>query len=525
MSGDKAGTANPSEEERASLAETVKLYLPLWPFVLGLALGRTGVIVASFGSYTRTDDGIFTDGSMLVAVGACAIIVVLLAIRDIHLPKRRIRLLMHLSIAGESAMLSLLAITSVLGVADDRLHFALCTIATFVGLATLSFWLRRARGSTTATAAVFVFSALFISEITIYLCSLAPTHLAYVLGLAFTLAQLPCMKAARLRSKLFAELRPAADIRDYFGFAKSMLANRWFLAATACGIGLMAVVIGLLRGYPSGNPIGFAPLTRVAYMLLTMSIAATVVWAAIRGRKHIMTVGVWVIMQALTVLALLAYTVFPDALDIGAVFTTALNATMTAFSWYIAIAFMSHGWREPYYYVFSGWTVWLGCRALARIVLIGIYSATTSDPLSASIIGAILIVSMQVVFVQFIFIAGWESPQRCAQQNDGQEPLPETPAKQSALEKIMGLDKNESLSGMRQAAMQHSAEEMGAQFLLSEREMEVLALYALGFTQKRVAEELFISQGTAHAHIKRIYAKTGLHSRQEILDYMQHYTS
>ena len=30
---------------------------------------------------------------------------------------------------------------------------------------------------------------------------------------------------------------------------------------------------------------------------------------------------------------------------------------------------------------------------------------------------------------------------------------------------------------------------------------------------------------TAHAHIKRIYAKTGLHSRQEILDYMQQYTS
>ena len=69
------------------------------------------------------------------------------------------------------------------------------------------------------------------------------------------------------------------------------------------------------------------------------------------------------------------------------------------------------------------------------------------------------------------------------------------------------------------------AEEVGKQFLLSEREVEVLSLYALGWTQKRVAEELFISPGTAHAHIKRIYAKTGLHSRQEILDYMEKYTS
>ena len=89
----------------------------------------------------------------------------------------------------------------------------------------------------------------------------------------------------------------------------------------------------------------------------------------------------------------------------------------------------------------------------------------------------------------------------------------------------MALDENESMSELRQATMQHNAEEMGKQFLLSEREVEVLTLYALGHTQKRVAEELFITQGTAHAHIKRIYAKTGLHSRQEIIDYLEQYAS
>ncbi|MFR3273178.1 MAG: LuxR C-terminal-related transcriptional regulator [Slackia sp.] len=38
-----------------------------------------------------------------------------------------------------------------------------------------------------------------------------------------------------------------------------------------------------------------------------------------------------------------------------------------------------------------------------------------------------------------------------------------------------------------------------------------------------VAEELSISQTTAHTHIGRIYAKTGLHSRQEILDYVRNH--
>ena len=51
----------------------------------------------------------------------------------------------------------------------------------------------------------------------------------------------------------------------------------------------------------------------------------------------------------------------------------------------------------------------------------------------------------------------------------------------------------------------------------------MLALYASGMTQKRVAEELHISQTTAHTHIGRIYTKTGLHSRQEILDYFKQY--
>lgn len=89
----------------------------------------------------------------------------------------------------------------------------------------------------------------------------------------------------------------------------------------------------------------------------------------------------------------------------------------------------------------------------------------------------------------------------------------------------MGLDSHDNLEDMRQNAMRHSAEIMGEQFMLSEREVDVLALYATGLTQKKVAEELFITPSTAHAHIKRIYAKTGMHSRQDILDYIKEYAS
>ena len=50
---------------------------------------------------------------------------------------------------------------------------------------------------------------------------------------------------------------------------------------------------------------------------------------------------------------------------------------------------------------------------------------------------------------------------------------------------------------------------------LSERELAVLALLAAGRTNKEIAEELFIAQGTVKAHVASVYRKLGVHSRAE----------
>lgn len=53
---------------------------------------------------------------------------------------------------------------------------------------------------------------------------------------------------------------------------------------------------------------------------------------------------------------------------------------------------------------------------------------------------------------------------------------------------------------------------------LSAREKEVLALALRGRTNERIAQELFIAKSTADTHLRRIYSKCGVHSRQELLD-------
>jgi DNA-binding CsgD family transcriptional regulator len=55
-------------------------------------------------------------------------------------------------------------------------------------------------------------------------------------------------------------------------------------------------------------------------------------------------------------------------------------------------------------------------------------------------------------------------------------------------------------------------------FALSKREAEILPYALRGRTSERVARELTISKSTVDTHLRRIYAKTGVHSRQELID-------
>ena len=53
---------------------------------------------------------------------------------------------------------------------------------------------------------------------------------------------------------------------------------------------------------------------------------------------------------------------------------------------------------------------------------------------------------------------------------------------------------------------------------LTERESEILMMYASGRSAVYIAEELFLSNYTVKTHLRRCYAKLGIHSRQELLD-------
>ncbi|NPD31755.1 helix-turn-helix transcriptional regulator [Eggerthellaceae bacterium zg-997] len=59
---------------------------------------------------------------------------------------------------------------------------------------------------------------------------------------------------------------------------------------------------------------------------------------------------------------------------------------------------------------------------------------------------------------------------------------------------------------------------LAARYRLTSRETEVAELVARGHTVARIAQMLFVSENTVKTHSKRIYAKLGIHRRQDLLD-------
>lgn len=63
--------------------------------------------------------------------------------------------------------------------------------------------------------------------------------------------------------------------------------------------------------------------------------------------------------------------------------------------------------------------------------------------------------------------------------------------------------------------------EIAERFGLSQRETDVLFLLAKGRTISFIADDLSVSFNTAKSHIRHVYVKTGVHTRQELLDMVE----
>ena len=72
----------------------------------------------------------------------------------------------------------------------------------------------------------------------------------------------------------------------------------------------------------------------------------------------------------------------------------------------------------------------------------------------------------------------------------------------------------------QQLLFERCCKEIARDFELSNREIDVLALLARGYSAARIQKELYIAAGTVNYHTRNIYGKLGVHSKQEVIDLM-----
>ena len=80
---------------------------------------------------------------------------------------------------------------------------------------------------------------------------------------------------------------------------------------------------------------------------------------------------------------------------------------------------------------------------------------------------------------------------------------------------------NASDSNSIDNAFEGGVEGIAAASGLTRREREILGYLARGRSARYIAEDLVLSENTVWAHIKRIYSKTGVHTKQELMSIVE----
>lgn len=82
-------------------------------------------------------------------------------------------------------------------------------------------------------------------------------------------------------------------------------------------------------------------------------------------------------------------------------------------------------------------------------------------------------------------------------------------------------DLNPALTGDRLTLLTEQIDRLAVKHGLSDREIEVILLYAQGRNRAFISQELFISENTVRDHIKNVYQKMRIHNKQELIDIIQ----
>lgn len=485
---------------------------------LGLAATRVWLQANMFGSYTQSDDGLFSIVSNF-AYGLVMLVAALIAWRR-SFSNRGQQAVAWVSVvlmtastvvilAGkESGSPAVLLIACVMAGAGGAFGGGMWTIA-YVRLgmrqAVLYGFLSLALGS---------FGGLilgFLPEMTSYTASIFMPAIAL---LCYQRALHVDVGAQQAPIPVYDE-EPRSTMLFVFG-----------------GIAVFGLALGISRGFPAGEPVPLDPAWRIVHQVGVIALSLFVIWWVVLRGKRLSFSFLWRIEIIVAATGMLILSALPGHLTGLAIATVNIADTfMLGVLWVTMQDVSRHTTVHPYAVYGFAWAARIFSRNAGRILIIAIGATSYTATVIIGIVVFALAVSMAVLLSDGIprtrKLFADEEPS-AMRRTGPSERRPKPPAADEAgfispsapetVSKSVAARPETADDGARVENDELFAAPLQEECGLSDREMQVALLIAQGRSKVYIAEQLFITENTVRTHAKNAYAKLGVHSKQELMD-------
>ncbi len=303
-----------------------------------------------------------------------------------------------------------------------------------------------------------------------------------------------------------------------------------FLLRIVFGIALFSIVVGLAKGTSAQSTQAGGTGGVGSIIVLAMSLMALVIYFVVCATGENLDLSR---LFYPVILLLVAGLLVPPLLGTGrslpgSVFVGVAYAFFIMLVW-CTLAQIAHHTGMSAVRVFG---VGRGASALGTTLgwLIGVFfvgpAGTGEVPLAVTVAMAfVVLMAAPLVFSGRALVTTLEiGPARGAGQDGGDagDEGPQTDPGPDGACVEPSDDGGDKAGGRHGGAWSRKCNKIADTYALTDREREVLFLLAKGRTISYISDYLHVSFNTSKAHIRHVYIKTGVHTRQELLDLVEH---
>lgn len=292
------------------------------------------------------------------------------------------------------------------------------------------------------------------------------------------------------------------------------------LALIIGGIAVFGLALGLSRGFPAGSPVPFGLPVRFVHQLGVVAISAGFLWWIGAKGRHISFSLLWRLEIVIAAIGAFILMVLPGAAtEIAVAIVNIADTLMLCVLFITAQDVARHSSLHPFVIFGGAWAARVLSRNLGRTVVFALSPMTQSESVTLGFIVFALSLSMVCLLTdnlprtRKLFIYDDESGEAAASRTASGPAAYETKSEGSTAANVAVASSDEQVR-----------EWLRTKHGLTAREIDVALLIARGRSKTFIADELFISENTVRTHSKNVYAKLGIHSREELISLFENRT-